>query len=199
LKRNCDVITLVWLVVAAAVALVGCTSIRIESGDISETGSDRAEVTARQIRSDWYAQIERAQPLQMAELLRVHIDSTTALLIRYGFSIADQWRNGNDLRGEDIPAAEMQQMVEAGIAAERPILDAYEDNTEYALDRIREKHFFDPVMLDQIQTMTDLYDQAYSVVFYPEDDVRGYENRLYDTRAAIESQSKELAAKLQRF
>lgn len=178
---------------------LACSSIRIETGSTSETDTEMAEVTAREIRTDWYAQLERAEPLDMAEMLRIHVDSTTAVLIRYGFTASDRWHDGNKQRGEDIPAEEMRGKIDAWISTQRPILEAYDDNIEYALDKIRDSYFFDPQMMERIISIADLYDLAYSVVFLPIGDARDYENRLYDTRAEIERKSKEFATQLRRF
>jgi len=186
-------------VLVSITTTLACSSIKIETGSTAETDTEMAEVTAREIRTDWFVQLEGAEPLEMAEMLRVHVDSTTAVLIRYGFTASDHWYDGNKQRGEDIPAEEMRETIDAWISTQRPILEAYDDNIEYALDRIRDFHFFDQQMIEQILSIADLYDQAYSVVFLPVGDVRSYENRLYDTRAELERKSKEFATLLRRY
>ena len=118
-----------------------------------------------------------------------HVDSVSARYVIYGFHVVDEWQQGNSGRGENVPDDEMRQVVDAWTKNQQPILTAWEDNLEYALQLIKESGFFDTGFLQMLQKLADQYYRVYSTVFYPAGDVEKYEIALQETQREIETLS----------
>jgi hypothetical protein len=177
----------------------GCESVKIRTGPTVETATESAEMQARKIRAEFHAGLVDAEPREMIQRLKVHVDSVSAVYVRYGRSIADEWRKGNDARGEQIPAAEMMETVKRWTATQKPILDAYEDNVEYALQEIERSRAFNQAVLRQTQEFADQLYRVRSAVFYPNGTVRDYEDALYDASAQTERMSRDMAQMIRRL
>ncbi|MCH7948447.1 MAG: hypothetical protein IIC66_11675 [candidate division Zixibacteria bacterium] len=134
--------------------------------------------------------------MTMAGLVKTHIDSVSAMYLRYGYRIVGEWQQGNEGRGEPVDASEMRQVVNSWVAAEKPILKAYEDNLEYGLRLIRDSRHYDQNTMDLFDQLAQAFYDCHSVVFYPNRNVETYENELIDTERRIRQLSQELERKL---
>ena len=132
----------------------------------------------------------------MAGLVKTHIDSVSAMYLRYGYRIVGEWQQGNEGRGEPVDASEMRQVVDSWVAAEKPILKAYEDNLEYGLRLVRDSRHYDQSTMDLFDQLARAFYDCHSVVFYPNRNVETYENELIDTERRIRQLSQELERKL---
>ena len=179
--------------------MTGCQGVKIRTGPTVETATESAEVQARQIRSEFHAGLQGAEPREMIQILKVYVDSVSAIYVRYGRTIADEWRKGNDARGEAIPASEMLQTVERWTTTQKPILDAYEDNIEFALQVIERSRAFDQSILRQTQEFADQLYRVRSAVFYPNGAVTDYEDALYEVSAETERMSRDMAQLIRRL
>lgn len=184
-------------VIVSVTIITGC--VKIETGQTLEEATESNELRAKHIRSEWAVQLNNATPLQTAELVQMQVDSVAAMYLRYGFKIVDEWRKGNEGRGQLIEATEMRQVVDAWVASQRPILDAYEDNLEFGLGKIREYRFFDQKTLALFEKMGEQLYAVRSVVFYPNRDVEFYESRLTESQKASESLSRELGLEIEKY
>ncbi len=159
---------------------VGC--VKIETGATVEEATESNEVRAKQIRSQWADRLSRVNSdKERAIILKEHIDSVSAVYIRYGFNVADEWRKGNEGRGKVIEALEMRQVVDAWVKTQRPILMAYEDNMEYGIRLVRDSKSSEtlpPETYALLDSLADQYYNTYSAVFYPNDNVGVYEEEL---------------------
>lgn len=181
----------------ALLLLAGC--VKIETGQTLEEATESNELRARQVRSQWANQLNAATPLETADLLKQHMDSVSAMYLRYGFKVTDEWRKGNEGRGKVIDAAEMRQVVDAWVAGQKPILDAYEHNMEFGLDKLRLSKFFAPETLALFDKFGEEFYEVRSVVFYPNRDVETYENKLLESQKQIETLSLELGSELAKY
>lgn len=176
------------IVVAVLVcSLVACSQIKIETGTTADEMAQKNEILAKQIRSEWSDTLFKIKNDQ-ARLFVVknHIDSVSALIIRYGFKIADQWRQGNFGRGEEIEASEMRQVVDAWVAEQKPILQAYEDNMEYGIRLVKETSEYGTLPEEAFPLLDSLasqYYDTYSVVFYPNHNTDLYEEELLEAKS----------------
>jgi len=181
----------------AVLVLSGC--VKIETGQTLEEATESNELRARQVRSQWANQLNAATPQETADLVKQHLDSVSAMYVRYGFKIVDEWHRGNEGRGKVIEAAEMRQVVDAWVAGQKPILDAYEHNLEFGLDKIKESRFFASETLTLFERFGEEFYAVRSVVFYPNRDVETYENKLIESQKLIESISLELGSELAKY
>ncbi len=117
-------------VLMAAALLVGCSAIKIETGQTQQEAVATSESQARRIRSEWADRLLSASPPEMVQLLVRHVDSVSARYVIYGFHVVDEWQQGNSGRGENVPDDEMRQVVDAWTKNQQPILTAWEDNLE---------------------------------------------------------------------
>jgi hypothetical protein len=175
----------------------GC--VKIQTGQTVEEATESNEFKARQIRSEWALQLNSATPLRTAELVKMHIDSVSAMYLRYGFKVADEWHKGNEGRGKVVDAGEMRQVVDAWVFTQKPILNAYEDNLEFGLTRVKESRFFQAETLALLERMAEQFYANRSIVFYPNQDVEYYESRLIEAQKATESLSRELGLEIGKY
>ncbi len=188
------------IVTAASMLFISCSAIKIETGQTQEEAIESAEVQAKQIRVDWANRLQQAEPVEMARLLIQYIDTVMTNNVAYGLNVvAEQWRQGNAGRGEDVPDSEIREMVGIWTETQQPIMAAYEDNIEYGLQRIKEPGYFDQSFLNLLNQFVDQHYKVYSAVFYPSGNVEEYENSLDRIQRETETLSSQLTAELDRY
>ncbi len=167
-----------------AITFSGC--VKIETGATVEEATETNEVRAKQIRSQWAERLSRVNSdKDRAIAVKDYVDSVSAVYIRYGFTVADEWRKGNEGRGKEVEASEMRQVVDAWVKTQRPILMAYEDNMEYGIGLVRESKSSEPVpqsALVLLDSLASQYYNTYSAVFYPNHNVQSYEEELLEAQ-----------------
>jgi hypothetical protein len=186
------------LTLAGLLFVTGC-GVNIETGQTPEEAEQSSEVRAKGVRSEWSNRFESVSTVEKAAMLQTFVDSVSATYFRFGRNIADQWREGNEGRGTDVSAEEMQKMVDNWTAADQPVLQSYEDVVEYGLRRIRETAFFPEATQELIKESVDQFYDVYSAVFYPSDNVRQYESRLDELRFETERISRRVNEEIDRF
>ena len=130
---------------------------------------------------------------------KTFIDSVAASYFRFGSDLANQWYQGNEGRGEDVPASEMRQMIDGWLDSNQPLLQGYEDVVEYGWERLKEIGFFDGRTEDLLQESMDNYYEVYSAVFYPTGVLRDYEERLERLRFDTEQLSRDIQDDIARY
>ncbi len=180
--------------------ICGCSAIKIETGPASNEEATRSsEVQAKGLRSDFSNRLEGASPQQKAWMVKGFIDSVTVRYYRVGFMIADHWDEGNDGRGQDIPAAEMQRVVENSFSKDFPLFESYDDIVDYGLNEIRETRFFDDGTDRLLAELGEDYYAAYNYVFYPKGNARDYRDGLYRNQTDTEELSRKVSEDLNRY
>jgi len=172
-------LSIVLTIVCLAVVLCGCQSIKIHTGPpTDDEATAQSADRGSQVRSEWADRLRRASVAQQAALLKNFVDSTSARYIRYGYQIADMWRDESDRRGTEIPVADIRQIIDASTSTDLPLFEAYEDVLEYGIDGIREARFFEPRTEELLIRYRDHYLEIYSAVFYPNGSQEEFESRL---------------------
>ena len=182
-------------------ATSGC--VKIETGATVEEATESNEVRAKQIRSQWADRLSRVNgDKERAIILKEHIDSVSAVYIRYGFNVANEWRKGNEGRGKVIEASEMRLVVDAWVKTQRPILMAYEDNMEYGIRLVRDSKSSEPLPSEAhnlLDSLANQYYNTYSVVFYLNNTVEFYEGELLKAQERHRSFSERFNGLFRRF
>ncbi len=184
-----------FVMVALFLAVSSC-GLKIETGQTVDEATESNQQRAGRIRSNWAEQLRNKPPMTMAELVKTHIDSVSAMYLRYGYKIVGEWQQGNEGRGQAVDASEMRQVVNSWVVAEKPILKAYEDNLEYGLRLVRDSRHYDQSTMDLFDQLARAYYDCHSVVFYPNQNVEFYEEELIDIERRIRQLSGELDRKL---
>jgi hypothetical protein len=180
-------------------ALVACSSVTIQTGQTEEQEQESRERQASDIRSDWSSQFESVSDVRKVVMLQTFIDSVAAAYFRYGSDLAHQWYQGNEGRGEAVPASEMRQMVDSWLDSNQPLLQGYEDIIEYGWARLQDIRFFDETTERLLQASVDNYYDVYSVVFYPSGMLRDYEEKLERARFDTEQLSRDIQDDIARY
>lgn len=188
---------LIWLCLIAV--LGGCQSIRIHTGpptddEATAESSDRG----RQIRAEWADRLRAATVPRQAALLKGFVDSTCARNIRYGYRIADMWRDADDQSGGEAPISEIRRVVDESTRSDLPVFEAYEDVLEYGINGIRDARFFEQRTVDMLLTYRDHYHEVYSAVFLPNGTRLEFEDRLRMLELRLKDLSLELEDELRR-
>ncbi|HQL23884.1 MAG TPA: hypothetical protein PKY95_05645 [candidate division Zixibacteria bacterium] len=181
-----------------AVTAAGCGAVRIETGATPEEETARSESQASALRRTWAQTFDQADRLRRADLLKTHLDSTSARLILVGRQFAGEWRDGNRGRGQVIPAEEFRRVIDNSIAKDRPILQAWEDNLEYGWEWVRDSSRFDSGRIGLFEEFVRHYYDVYSAVFLPQADAETYVAEIDRMEAATRKLSEELARELSR-
>jgi len=184
---------------AVVLGIAGC-GVTIQTGpQTAEEATQSSEVQARTMRARWMNQLEAAQPVEKVTMLTVLIDSVSSLYTGYGYDVADQWRQGNEGRGENISDAEMREMVQRWTKTQQPLLQSYEDVIEFALEHIRKDNFFDETTDGLIMSLAEQFYEVYSRVFYPVGTLADYEYGLSRLQATTQELSDQVRADLLRY
>ncbi|MEA3297297.1 MAG: hypothetical protein U9R56_05480 [candidate division Zixibacteria bacterium] len=186
-------------VLIVVILLTGAGCIRIETGQTSEEATASSEERAKYIRSTWANRFLDASPPDMLKMMTDHVRTVADSYIEYGYDVADQWREGEAGRGEEISASEMQEVVSGWVKIEQPILLAWEDNLEHGRVRIEESGYYDEDAMGLINKLVDYYYEVYSIVFYPSGKVNEYEQELDWLKIRMERVIEELDTALSRY
>ena len=185
------------LLLIAGLCLAGC-GVNIETGPpTAEEKTRSSEVRGKGVRSNWVNRFESAAPFEKGMMFKTFVDSVSSRYIEYGHSVSDQWRQGNEGRGQEVPDTEMREMVARWTETEKPLLQSYEDVVEFAIERVRKTGQFDRGTKDLLQKMVDNYYTVYSAVFFPIGSVADYEYRLAGLQIGTEEISRQVQEALQ--
>jgi len=187
------------LIIAALSGAIVAGCVKVKTGQTSEEVLESNKVRARQVRIQWAEQIRDASPKETAQLVKTHIDSVSAWYIRYGYKVADEWHKGNQAKGEAIDGAEMRKNVDAWIAVQKPILNAYEDNLEFGISKIKQSGEFSPETMELFDRFAEQFYTNRSTVFYPHENVEFYESALIEIQRVTESLSRQLEQELKKY
>ncbi len=187
-----------WLLVGL-LSFVSCSAIKIETGQTQGEAIESSQAQAKMLRASWANRFQQATPPEMARLLIYHVDSVTARYVTYGFGVAAQWREGSANRSDKITDTEIRDGMAQWIETQKPILKAYEDNLEYALERIRQSRYFHQNFLDLLGELAGQYYRVYSVTFSPSGSVEEYEQTLDVAKRDTEMISARCQAELDRY
>ncbi len=187
------------LILVSFLLAVSSCGLKIETGQTVDEATESNQQRAGRIRSNWAEELRNKPPTTMAGLVKTHIDSVSAMYIRYGFQIVDQWQQGNEGRGQPVDASEMREVVNSWVVAEKPILKAYEDNLEYGLRLVRDSRHYDQSTMDLFDQLARAYYDCHSAVFYPNNNVETYEEVLIDTERRMHQLSGELDRRLSSY
>ena len=169
------------------VCLSGC--IKVETGQTAEEATESSEQKARRMRVDWAERLMDASPIETGRIFTAHVDTMCLIYFDYGFKVANQWEDGNQQRGSEIPAVEMLEMVSRWNETMEPVLKANEDNAEYGYESLERSQYFDDSGLEKFRLLLNLFYQIRSDVFYPAGSVESYRERIYQNQHELENLS----------
>lgn len=185
------------LLISTMLIFLAC--VKIETGQTLDEAIESNEFRAKEMRVEWRQTLDRtAGDKARALIVKERIDSTSALIIRYGYKVADEWRKGNEGRGVPIESAEMRQVVNAWVATQKPYLLAYEDNIEYGIGLVKETRLhagFPEEVYALFDSLALHYYSTYSAVFYPNNEVDTYEEMLRSS----DSRHQDMSGRLERL
>jgi len=195
MRRSC-------LIFGAGVLAVlsACSSIHIKTGPpTDEETLQQSEEQGRRFRVTWTDRLERAGPVDRAEMMRALLDSTTSRFLRFGHQIADWWRDENDRRGVQIPVEQIRPAAERSSQFDLPLLEAYEDVVEYGVQTVLEENFFDETAERALTQYRDHYNEVYSTVFFPNGTLEEFRLLLQTLEAQALSLSRDLGDQIARY
>jgi hypothetical protein len=166
---------------------------RIETGLTDEEAIRFSQDTASRLRANWAHEINSASPCHKARLLHSLYVRVTDSYIRIGYEAAEKWRESERARGVPFPDFEMQALVRRWMRTEEPVLSAYSDNIDYALEQIRLSGYFGEDLLDAFQSLADQYDRVCSLSFNPDGTPEEYEWALEQLAFQTEAVGERVA------
>jgi hypothetical protein len=188
------------LALGAAVLVVACSSVKIQTGPASdEEATQTSEMRGKGLRGEFKNRLDKAGPLEKIQLWTDFVDSTTVRYLRFGINIADQWRQGSEGRGQEVAAAEMQQLIDNSIAADRPMLESYDDIVDYGLAEIRQTYFVDKKTEALLTELRDHYYEVYGFAFIPNGTRSDYERGLEELRVSTEELANQVDIEIRRY
>ncbi len=180
-------------------SLAACSAIKVETGQTHDEAIASADREAKQIRAQFAERMRQSSASEKAIQLIEHVDSVAARYITFGYEVAQQWRQGNDGRGTEIPPAEMRDVVAAWTERQQPILLAWEDNLEYGLGLIKESGRLGEEALGLLDSLADAYYQLYSTVVFPSGTVDEYEVSVDRSQSGMAAVSARCRHALERY
>jgi hypothetical protein len=190
--------------IAAALGVVilatACSSVKIQTGPASEEeATESSELRGKGLRAEYKNRLDQAGPLEKVQLWTGFVDSVMVWYLRTGSNIADQWRQGSEGRGQEVPVAEMRQVVSNSIASDLPLLESYDDIVEYGLAEIQRTDFVDNTTDSLLKELRDHYYDVYSYVFLPNGTRFEYEHGLEDLRLSTEELAGQVDRDIRRY
>jgi hypothetical protein len=179
-----------------AALTAGCSSVQISSGG-AEDRTAYAEQTADRLRSEWASRLKSAGPQETMRLFLAHIEEISQRYLSYGRQMADRWEEGNQGRGTDMPSDEISRYFAGWMAAERPILEAYDDMAEYALDRISQSPETPEPVKEQLLDLLKQHYEVYNVLMFPQSTVTDYRHEIEGAVSALQNQIEQVEFHLQ--
>ena len=178
--------------------MTGC--VKIETGpETEEQLTQSSDLRGRDFRVTWVNRFTGKTPVEKGQMYNDLIDSVSSVYLRYGYNVADEWRKGNAGRGQLVPDAEMQKVVEASVRTQKPMFQAYEDALEYAYRQLDESGTYSPSDMGIFKRHLDELYRIYSVVFYPSGTVDDYELALRDLESNQRSLGDSVIEMLDRY
>ncbi|MEW5796299.1 MAG: hypothetical protein AB1772_08040 [Candidatus Zixiibacteriota bacterium] len=192
--------TILLIALTVVTILSTCSAVHIRTGPPTDAeATQRSEDQGRRFRTEWADRLQRTDPINQAEMLRVFLDSTTTRFIRFGRQINDWWREESKRRGVQVPIEQVRAAVERSSQIDLPLLDAYEDVLEYGVTLIKEARFFDSPAQERLVQYRDLYLETYSAVFYPNGTREEFDLQLQGLESRTQQASRDLEAELARY
>ena len=188
-----------FLIAALAVGVAMSACMQIETGQTSEEATSVSADRGHAIRAEWANRLAAASPVQMVDLEVELYGQVVESYLRYGRAVVDDWHEGNEGRGVEIPAEEMIDVVAASTATERPILDAWEENLEYGRARIVETAHFDDDLITTLDDLLAVYYEVYSAAMFPAGNVVDYESRLREMSLESDRVTELMADEIRRY
>lgn len=163
----------------AAFLLVGCTSVKINTGPpTDEESTARSDTQAREFKTDWYSRLSHADPMGKVSLMNELINQLAVGYIRYGHNVADIWRDAQRDAGVPVPASDIIQMIERSTATDQPMIQAQTDMVEYGINEIVTNGVFRPEFIDDLNDYRDFFNEVYNGVFLPSGTLPDYLENL---------------------
>ena len=177
------------VIVAAAVCLfVGCSAVKIETGQTREEAVESSRERSSLVRSQWAQQVDAANPVGKIELLIGHVEGTMERYFGFADEVKYQWQRAEDGRGQQVSSDEMRKMIDAWSVTQRPVLDANDDNLEYARRQALASNYFGPEFKEQLDGLCDRYYDAYSTIFYPSGTLETYSDDILRSQRELDRQ-----------
>ncbi len=178
--------------------MTGCVNIQT-GAETEEQLTQSTELRGRDFRVTWVNRFTGMTPVEKGQMYNDLIDSVSSVYLRYGFNIVGEWQKGNAGRGQLIPDAEMQKVVEASVRTQKPMFQSYEDALEYAYRQLDESGTYSASDMEIFKRHLDELYRIYSVVFYPSGTVDDYEMALRDLESNQRSLSQSVVEMLDRY
>jgi len=190
--------------IAAAFGVVilvaACSSVKIQTGPAGEAeAAESSELRGKGLRAEYKNRLDQAGPIEKVQLWTDFVDSVTVWYLRTGSNIADQWRQGSEGRGQEVPVEEMRQVVSNSIASDLPLLESYDDIVDYGLAEIQRTDFVDDTTDSLLNELRDHYYDVYGYVFLPNGTRSDYEHGLEDLRLSTEELAGQVDRDIRRY
>lgn len=169
-------IGIIFLTCSIIIMSAGC--VKFETGQSAKEEKVSQHNRAKRIRSEFAARVQGGTKQEVARTLVQTVEAINAQYLDFGRRVGDQWQEGNKGRGQDIPAAEMITVVNAWTEKEKPILQANEDNIEYAANYLNKEFLLQGEEQQFIDSLLASYYSVYNTVFYPSGILSDYLNEI---------------------
>jgi hypothetical protein len=160
--------------------------VKIETGQTTEEAVESSRERGSLIRSQWAQQVDAAEPVGMVDLLISHVEGVTERYFGFADEVKYQWQQAEEGRGQQVSSEEMREMIDAWSVRQRPILDANDDNLEYARRQALASNLFGPDFKERLDGLCDQYYSAYSTIFYPTGTLEEYADDILQAQRELD-------------
>ncbi len=173
-----------WLFLALPAALLifgGC--IKIQTGPVTpEQATENSNTKPKDYMVNWHNRLQGASSIEKMTIVSTFIDSVTSNYLRYGATVAQEWRRGSATRDQAVADSEMRTQMDRWNKSQRPIIQAYESMVEYGVEQVTLTGVFDKGALDLLNQEREYYYKTYSAVFFPVGTVDDYDSKLQELK-----------------
>ncbi len=178
--------------------LAGC--IKIQTGPVTpEQATENSNTKAKDYMVNWHNRLQGASSIEKMTIVTTFIDSVTSNYLRYGATVAQEWRRGSATRDQAIADSEMRTQMDRWNKTQRPVIQAYESMVEYGVEQVTLTNVFDKGTIDLLNQEREFYYKTYSTVFFPVGTADDYESRLQDLKGEWRRLSGDMTQAMQRY
>jgi len=177
--------------------MAGC--VKVQTGHSAEERKESSTTRAAAIQAEFAARLREADPVGKVELLSSEVRFVAGRYQEFGRQFADEWQEAEEGRGVAVEAEEMRRMIDLWIDADKPILKAWDDNLETALEEIKRSQVFDQRLISTATQLLNVVYRLTSSVIYPGNTLSEYRARQADAAAEVDLEGDELERELYRY
>jgi len=175
--------------------LMGCSAVQLETGDV-ERSAESSQRKAETLKADFARQIRSATDNDLVALYLNHSSFVVDRYVDFSRDMAQQMTDAQRATGQAYTASRILAAVKNAVEPEVPILRAWDENHDLALEEIKYRNAFAQDLIGATEEVATEYYKVQAAATEPRSGLDSYEADVEDAASrfdrAVESAVKRL-------